>query len=100
VIVQVHPAPGRVPLTVRERRNDLIRVLCHLLSDRVQSCCPIRKLKLRFLFMYRPLSQIDYRAGLLSLDAGGLYTAELENRQRRESLVSSNPTSSATPSFK
>jgi hypothetical protein len=31
VIVRVHPAPERVPFTVRESENDLIRVLCRSL---------------------------------------------------------------------
>jgi hypothetical protein len=38
------------------------------------------------------LRRTDYRTGLLSLHAGGLYTVELENRQPRKSLVGSNPT--------
>jgi hypothetical protein len=41
----------------------------------------------------------DYHTRLLGLDAGGLYSVELENRRGREVTVGSNPTPSANESL-
>src|SRR5712692_11166363 len=42
------------------------------------------------------LWRTGYRTRLLSMDMGGRYSVELENRQRLTSLVGSNPTPSAS----